>query len=81
LRGGDEDEFVVTWLMNTNFHFGVLGKEPAAPDDAAGALLTPVQALNAIAAAAAAPPVPNSLRSRTGGKDELCRCPVGCDLS
>src|ERR1700761_6469392 len=60
LRVGTKNEFVVTWLTNTKFHFGVLGKLPAplAPVDDA---VAPLHAASSMLAAATPPLAPSHL--------------------
>src|SRR3569833_2979338 len=65
---GVKNGLVVTWLTNTNFHFGVEGNAPAPPDAAEpeSFLLLEEQAASSAAAAAAAlqKPEPQSSRRR-----------------
>src|SRR3954469_9550223 len=41
---GTKNGFVVTWLMNANFHLGCFGKDDAAPVTAPNALSAPTRA-------------------------------------
>src|SRR3569833_2197865 len=63
---GVKNGLVVTWLTNTNFHFGVEGNAPAPPDAAEpeSFLLLEVQAASSAEAAAAALTMPAPLSSR-----------------
>src|SRR5262245_15731248 len=62
---GVKNGFVVTWLTNTNFHFGVSGKSPTPlPDLLLSLLLSAEQADSKAAAAAEALSIPAPLNSR-----------------
>ena len=62
---GVKNGFVVTWLTNTNFHFGVSGKSPTPlPDLLVSLLLSAEQADSKAAAAAEALSIPAPLNSR-----------------
>ncbi|MFJ8142355.1 hypothetical protein [Streptomyces sp. NPDC096013] len=57
--------FVVTWLMNTNRHFGVFGKSPTPPPGLLSLLLLSAEQADSNAAAAAeALTIPAPLNSR-----------------
>src|SRR5882757_5801618 len=58
---GTKNEFVVTWLTNTNRQGGVLGNFPAPL--AAVLLWAPAQAASSVLAATAPPPAPTNFRA------------------